>query len=152
MDENNSPSATDIRQQQQKQLFIDQLRKTPIVQIVCEKIGVSRSSFYRWKQADAEFSKACDEALEDGYLLVNDLAESSLMTAIRDQSLPAVMFWLRNHHAKYRNKLDVTGSITTIQEKLTDEQQQVVNEALRLLSLSEDGEDPKGENKNEAHT
>jgi len=147
MDENNNLNATDIRQQQQKQLFIDQLRKTPIVQAVCEKVGVSRSSFYRWKQADAEFAKACDEALEEGCQLVNDLAESQLMTAIRDGNLTGVIFWLKNHHVKYRNKLDVTANI--IQEKLRPDQQEVVDEALRLLSLSENEQDLEGKNKNE---
>jgi hypothetical protein len=145
-------NAVDIRQKQQKQLFIDQLRKTPIIQVVCEKLDVSRSTFYRWKKTDAEFSKACIEALEDGCQLVNDLAESSLMSAIKGENLTAIMFWLRTHHAKYKNKIDINANINNFQEQLTPDQQKVVDEALRLLSLSDGDQNLQGENKNEIDT
>ncbi len=128
-------SAADIKQGKQKELVIDQLRKTPVVQIVCEKLGIGRTTYYRWRRDDKEFAKACDEALEDGCLLVNDLAESQLMAAIRDQNITAIMFWLRSHHGRYTNKMEVTASIKHLEEQLTPEQQAVVEQALRLASL-----------------
>ena len=40
-----------------KKAIIEQLKKTPIIQVTCEKLGVSRATFYRWKKNDDKFSK-----------------------------------------------------------------------------------------------
>lgn len=130
-------SASDLKQARQKELIIEQLRKTPVVQIVMEKLSISRSSYYRWRQEDPEFAKACDEALEEGCGLVNDLAESQLMAAIRDGNLTGVIFWLRSHHDKYKNKVEVNASIKNVSEQLTPEQQAIVEQALRLANLTD---------------
>ena len=50
-----------------KDLFIEQLKKTPVVQIACEKLAISRASFYRWKVYDPAFAKAVDEAALEGF-------------------------------------------------------------------------------------
>src|ERR1700686_726513 len=92
---------------QTKQMFIDQLKKTPIVQIACEKLGVSRASFYRWRAEDKGFAKRVDEALLEGCLMVNDLAESQLIGAVKDRNLPAIMYWLKHHHKDYKNRLEI---------------------------------------------
>lgn len=117
-----------------KELFLDQLKKTPIIQIGCEKLGISRASFYRWKQEDKNFAKATDEAIFEGYLLVNDLAESQLISAVKDRNMAAVMYWLKHHHTSYRERLEVMAKVRT-QEELTEEQAAVVKDALRLASL-----------------
>lgn len=46
-----------------KELVIQQLKKTPIVQVSCEKVGIGRATFYRWKQEDQDFATMADEAL-----------------------------------------------------------------------------------------
>lgn len=117
-----------------KDLFLEQLKKTPIVQIACEKLGISRASFYRWRQEDKEFAKASDEAIFEGYLLVNDLAESQLISAVKDRHMGAVMYWLKHHHGSYRDRLEVMAKVQT-QEELTEEQAAIVKDALRLASL-----------------
>ncbi|MDR3642530.1 MAG: phBC6A51 family helix-turn-helix protein [Candidatus Doudnabacteria bacterium] len=139
---NKYSSASDHKQAKQKEMILEQLRKTPVIQIVCEKLGISRSSYYRWRQDDKDFAKACDDALEDGCLLINDLAESQLMGAIRDQNITAIIFWLRSHHDKYKNKMEVSASIKNVSEQLTPEQQAVVEQALKLASLI-DAESPE---------
>jgi len=40
-----------------KKLLIEQLKKTPIVQMACEKTGVARSTYYRWKKQNKTFAK-----------------------------------------------------------------------------------------------
>ena len=92
------------RQEKQKQEVLDLLRKTPIVQIVCERTGVSRATFYRWKEKDKVFAKQADESLTQGSNLINDLAESHLISRIKEQDLTAIIFWLKNHHSQYRNE------------------------------------------------
>lgn len=118
-----------------KKQLLEQLKKTPIIQIACEKLNVGRASFYRWKAEDAAFSKEVDDAILAGTLLVNDLAESQLIRAIKDRNMTATMYWLRHHHEAYRNRLEVDTQINTIQE-LSIEQQALVEQALKLASLT----------------
>lgn len=117
-----------------KNLLLEQLRKTPIVEAACQKVGISRMTFYRWKQDDAEFKKKAEEAMNDGQLLVNDVAEGQLISAVRDRNLSAITYWLRHHHPSYANTLQVKHALQD--EELTPEQEALVREALRLASLS----------------
>lgn len=123
------------RQQKEKQLLLEQLRKTPIIQVACEKTDVGRATFYRWKKEDLEFAQKADEAIAEGSLLVNDIAESQLMSAIREKNLTAIIFWLRNHHPNYAAKLEVTARLKADNEVLTPEQEALVTKALKLAAL-----------------
>lgn len=129
------------RRQNQKEQLVELLKKTPIVQVACEKTGVGRATFYRWKKEDKEFARVADEALLEGSLLVNDLAESQLMSAIRDKNITAIIFWLKYHHSAYATKVEVMAHIKQSVEELTPEQEAVVREALRLASSKQDSPD-----------
>lgn len=120
---------------QLKEALLEQLRKTPIIQIACEKLNISRMSFYRWKAEDKEFAQKIDEALLDGQLLVNDIAESQLISAIKDREFQAVMAWLKHHHPSYKTRVEIEGTVNTIQE-LSDEQKELVRKALALANLT----------------
>lgn len=122
---------------QTKQLFLEQLKKTPIIQIACEKQNLGRATFYRWKQEDSKFTQAVEEALFEGAQLVNDVAESQLIAAVKNSNLKAIMYWLKHHHDKYKNKVEIAGTLQTIQE-LTPEQQELVTRALKLVGLKPD--------------
>ena len=118
-----------------KQLLIDQLKKTPVIQVACEKVGVGRATFYRWKNDDEKFAQDTNQAINDGNGLVNDMAESQLMSAIRDKNLTAIIFWLKNHHPTYATKVEVTAKLKRDDEQLTPEQEILVMKALRLASV-----------------
>lgn len=130
---------------QTQQLFLEQLKKTPIVQIACEKLGIARSTFYRWKEEDKEFEKQVNDAVLEGHLMVNDLAESQLIGAVKDRNMNAIMYWLRHHHADYKNKLEIEGTVNMIQV-LNPEQQKLVRKALKLAGITDESyEDYKKE-------
>lgn len=116
-------------------MVLAQLRKTPIVQVVCEKTGVARSSFYRWKTEDAKFAEEADKAVEEGRGMINDLAESQLVSSIQGKNMTAVIFWLRSHHPSYKQKMELSGEIKKIEESLNPEQEETVKQALRLSSI-----------------
>jgi predicted DNA binding protein len=118
-----------------QELLLDQLKKTPIVQIACEKTGVGRATYYRWRKENEEFASLADEAISEGNYLVNDMAESQLMSAIRDKNLTAIIFWLKHHHANYATKVEVTARLKADNEVLTPEQEALVTKALRLAAL-----------------
>jgi len=124
-----------MKADKQKKLVIEQLRKTPIVQVVAEKVGIHRSTIYRWKASDAEFSEAVDEAMDQSISLVNDLAESQLISAIKDKNITAIIYWLKNHHKTYETRVRVTGSLKHSVNRLDDEQNELVMKALTKAGL-----------------
>lgn len=91
----------DVETEKQKKAIIVQLRKTPIVQLACERSDVGRSTYYKWRAQDLVFARAADRAKESGKFFINDLAESKLMRLIQDDNLTAIIFWLKHNHPKY---------------------------------------------------
>lgn len=124
------------RQSKNKELLLELLRKTPIVQIACEKVGVGRATYYRWRKEDPEFIKQSDQALLDGNLLVNDMAESQLMSAIKDKNMTGIIFWLKHHHPAYATRVEVTTNNKIQDIELTDEQKELLNKALEMVALA----------------
>ncbi len=122
-----------------KAAVLEQLKKTPIIQIACERAGIARSTVYRWIGQDKEFAKSVDQAILQGTLLVNDVAESQLMAAIRERNITAIIFWLRHRHDAYKARVEVTANITNQNYELTPEQRKLVQEALRLAALPSPG-------------
>lgn len=113
-----------------KQELIEQLKKTPIIQVACEKVGVARATFYRWRKEDADFADKVEEAVNAGSQLINDMAESVLITAIKNGNITAIIFWLKNHHKMYSSKMEVTTKNGDI--PLTDEQKELIRKSLDL--------------------
>lgn len=122
-----------------KEIIVEQLKKTPIVQIACEKASIARATFYRWRKADKDFAQKVDKALSEGINLVNEMAESQLISAIKDQNMTAIMFWLKHHKQVYSNKLEIKGKVTTEYE-LSKEEKEIIKKALEKSSLLSDGE------------
>lgn len=114
--------------------FLAELAKVPIVQVACEKSGLSRNSVYRWKKEDPIFSKKMDEAFANGVALVNDMSESQLLTMIKEKNWPAISFWLRHRNANYKDKIEITTKEES--EELTPSQAKIVKQALKLASLT----------------
>mgnify|MGYP002725650433 CR=1 FL=1 len=123
-----------MRKDIRKKKMLEQLRITPIVQVACEKAGISRMTYYRWRKDDKEFLNKTDKALSDGSLLINDMAESQLVSAIRDKNIHAIRLWLRHHHPTYANKLEIDAQVK-VEEELTPEQEQLIKKALSFASL-----------------
>lgn|SRR5487761_1432926 len=119
----------------QKQLVLEQLRKTPIIQVATEKVGIARSTFYRWKAQDTDFAVAVDEAVDQGVSLMNEYAESMLISAIKDRNLTAVFYWLNHRHPAYETRVKVDGRIKHETEELTPEQSALVERALKNAGL-----------------
>lgn len=126
-----------MKTKKNKTFLIEQLKKTPIVEIACQKSGISRSTFYRWKKEDVEFAKKADDALYEGTLLVNDMAESQLMSAIKDKNMTAIIFWLKHRHPVYANKIEITA---TRGKGLSEEQLEELIELLYGKSTFSEGE------------
>ena len=130
----NQQNLTKLRQPKEKKSLIEHLKKIPIVQISCERVGISRPTFYRWKADDQDFDKAVRDAISEGVTFINELSESQIITLIKEKKLEAVRFWLRHNHPKYAQRLEITTKEP--QEKLNPEQEAMVKEALRLSGIA----------------
>lgn len=87
--------------EEQKKALVIQLRRTPIVQVACEKTNVGRSTYYKWRARDKIFARVADKALKAGQFFINDLAESKLLRLVQNDNLTAIIFWLKHNHPKY---------------------------------------------------
>jgi hypothetical protein len=123
--------------------FLEQLKKTPVVLLSAEKTGISKATVYRWRERNVEFAAEMDRALEEGKMLVNDVAESQLMAAIKERNLTAIIFWLKHHHRDYATKVEINATVRDEYE-LTPEQKAIVREALRLATSPKIGGMPAG--------
>ncbi|MFA5841118.1 MAG: hypothetical protein WC847_02520 [Candidatus Paceibacterota bacterium] len=85
-----------------KKKFIEELEKTPIISVVCEKVGISRNTFYRWMNEDFEFRGLVEEAMGMGIRLVNDFAESNVLGGIQNKDPGYTKFWLACRHPEFR--------------------------------------------------
>ncbi len=125
-----------MKRDRTKDLVLEQLRRVPIIQVAAEKIGLSRTTIYRWRDESEQFRKDLDAALSEGEALINDMGESQLLTLMKDKHWPSIQFWLRHRNPKFRERVEVTANINSPQEELTPEQQSIVREALRLAQLT----------------
>jgi ACT domain-containing protein len=128
-------SSMSRNQAKDKRKLIEKLRKMPIIEAACKQVGLPRATYYRWRQNDPDFARECDEAIEQSAALINDLAESQLINAIKQQNLSAITFWLKHHHPVYENRLRLDGRIGYEIESLTPEQEQLVAKALSMVGL-----------------
>lgn len=58
----------------QRRLFLEAYARSGVVADGLRASGLSRSTYYRWRQEDADFDEACEDALEDAV----DAAEAEL--------------------------------------------------------------------------
>lgn len=121
-----------------KEALLAELKKSPIIQVACQKSGVSRATYYRWRKEDEAFAETADQAITESTGLMNDMAESQLLSAIRDRNLTAIIFWLKHRHAAYATRVQVDATHRLLDEKLTPEEQEVVDQALRLSGITKE--------------
>lgn len=127
----------------EKSLVIEQLRKTPVVQVVCERVGISRATYYRWLAKDKRFAQGVSASLSEGTELINDMAVSALISSISEKNLGAVKFWLVNKSKDFSPKLEINTNQTRADAKLlTKEQQDLIKKAVDLsapLEVADEG-------------
>lgn len=87
---------------QDKIKIIEELKKAPIILFVCQKVGISRATIYRWIKEDSAFEKEVEIAKHEGTQGINDLAESKLIGNIQKGDNTAIIYWLKFNHPKYR--------------------------------------------------
>lgn len=85
-----------------KNKFPELLEQNPIVQVACNKLGVSRSTYYRWQKKSKPFKRKTEAAVKIGNMKLCDLAESKLVQNVETGNQRAIEYLLNNNHPKYR--------------------------------------------------
>lgn len=128
-----------------KKKLLERFSKTPIVEAACKQAGIPRSTYYRWRKLDSKFAQTCDEVIEQSAGIVTDMAESQLISAIKDRNMTAIIFWLKHHHKAYKTKVEVDATIRAAKEELSPEQASLVSQALQLSGLISEGDEDESE-------
>ena len=89
----------------QKEALLEQLVKYPIIETACSRAGVGRSTYYDWMRKDKEFAELAEVALNQGIGYINDMAESMLIKNIQGGNNTSLIFWLKNHHKGYNERV-----------------------------------------------
>lgn len=134
------------RQEKQKYEFVQHLKRNPNIEWASQRTGIHRSTIYRWIDEDRDFKKMLGYALKEGVSVMNDIMESLLLQAAKKGKIPAITFWLRNHHPAYlqgrfQEKLmdaiaDVIRKDEEEENKLTHEEQEEHLEILRRWGIA----------------
>lgn len=99
--------------------FIEAYRSEGSIYHAALTARISRKTIYRWLELDAQFAEAVEESKEDCY----DQAETSVFRkALAGDSL-LLMFYLKAHRHKFRDK--VTVDIQAIDEEIKERLKQV---------------------------
>jgi DNA-binding protein H-NS len=93
-----------MKKQRAKKAFFDEIRHSANISLACEKCNLSRQTIYRWRKEDGEFTKAMDEAMEEGDAFMNDMTESALTMRIKGGDTSAIKYRLSKRHPKYMDK------------------------------------------------
>jgi type II secretory pathway component PulJ len=120
-----------VRQEAQKEAVLQQLRQVPVIEIACQRAGVSRPTLYRMRAADEKFKADIEEAIAEGVAFISDLSEAGLIGLIKDRNFAAIKFWLQSNSAKYTRKMEISGAITVEDRALTDDDRRLIGKAMQ---------------------
>lgn len=95
-------SATSPRTLALQKRVLEYLTESGNISYSCKRAGISRQTFYDWKDTDRVFARDTDTAIDYGKSFVNDLAHTQLIRAIQEGDLPSVRYQLSCCHPDYQ--------------------------------------------------
>lgn len=100
----NNTTTIEERQEKDKQAIIEALKEMPIARVACKRAGVSRATYYRWRNEDKKFLQECYAAISIGVEAINEMSDSQLIALIGEKSLQAIKWWQQHNHERYGAK------------------------------------------------
>ncbi len=84
-------------------------------------LGISRQTIYEWRKQDRQFDNDVVEAVKDGKSFLADLAESSLVTRIKNGDTTAIIFTLKTLRKEYYGERDERKELGVLQSNSTND-------------------------------
>lgn len=104
-----------IRTEEKGQKLLAKLAQGYSITTACKSENIGRRSYYEWREADPEFAKAADEAIECGIDLLEDEANRRAKGPMGSDTL--LIFLLKSkRRAVYGDKIEHTGAFTNTVE------------------------------------
>lgn len=125
-----------------KQRLLRELEDNPMVQHACKKVGIARSTFYRWCETDRKFYYLSELARSKGRDKLNDYVESKLLENVKHGQQSAIQFWLSNNSKTYRStNASWQSRLKQMESEETERHQEImelldVDDGIRLLKGS----------------
>lgn len=92
-----------------KKAWIQAMEKNlGIVTQTAKAVGIHRSTYYEWRNHDADFAAACDEVQN----IALDFVEGKLLKRIQDEDTASILFYLKTK-GKHRGYVERTEVQTT---------------------------------------
>jgi len=82
--------------------ILKELESNPLVERACKKIGIARSTYYRWCAADIVFKHTAEQAQDKGREKLTDFVESKLLENISNNQYASIAYWLGHNTTRYR--------------------------------------------------
>jgi len=93
-----------------------------IISLACQKAGISRATFYNWRDRDEWFADVSEQVIEEAKPRLHDLAKHGLIKKIMEGDNACIIFYLKTRHPEFK-------------EKLTPKEQEDVDEVIGNVSL-----------------
>lgn len=84
--------------------LLQELEKSGNVYLSCMKVGVDKSTYYRWLKENKSFKKQAMTAIRFGRANNCDVAEHALMLNVKDKKMDAIKYVLSHNSPKYKQK------------------------------------------------
>jgi len=109
-------------------IILEELEKTPLVQVACKKAGISRNTFYNWMKENKVFRKQVNESMSLGNGTVNDFAVSNILTGIQNKDFASTRYWLDRRHPDFKKpyRIVIDPNDILLYERMIEEKEQII--------------------------
>ena len=121
-----------------KKKLLDEMAKNGNVYLSCNKTGIGKSSYYRWRKEDLEFNHLASEAIRNGIDNNCNIAEHALMLKIKDKDINAIKYQLSHNSPRYMLRHNKTVRIEHVvkrQEVIKNKDNDVFDDILKEIGL-----------------
>lgn len=90
-----------MRSNADKKKFLEILEEAPWIEIAAKRVGIHRSTPYRWMERSAKFNEAVERALERGRRGECSFAKAKLHVLVGKENIQAIKLLLENNDPQY---------------------------------------------------
>jgi len=114
-----------------------------IITTACEKFGISRRTFYLWKDNDGEFKEKAEEMVKEEKVKLNAYVQQKLLDLIDQNHIAAIIFWLKCNHPNFQlqHRLKIEGKLEEVRE-LSPKDKDILKKAIKYGTTGITTENP----------